>query len=82
MWVVLCLARIPFQEPKRRLHPYKKDPNRDPNLEIYPCEDDGTWISAGFSVLFYGSLETSETYLASFLMISFLKAPVKVGFWN
>ena len=28
---------VPFQVPNMIRHPYKKDPQRDPTLENYPC---------------------------------------------
>ena len=30
------LIRVPFQVPNIVRHPYKKDPERDPNSENYP----------------------------------------------
>ena len=34
---VVRKIRVPFGVPSRVRHPYKKDPEREPNLENYPC---------------------------------------------
>ena len=50
IWVVLYI-RVPFSVPIIVRHPYKKDPERDPNLENYPYEGSGM-----FRVFIEGSM--------------------------